>query len=456
MKALTDRFVPQQRSPSPPTPLVSSDSEHSDNKCTLWSTSSSVSQPYREPSTTSGRKQLCAATWTSFVKKVSMASGAIKRFQDRVLGPNRTGLPSTTSDFWLLGVCYKLSEDEETDDGSVVAALKQDFSSRILMTYRKGFEPIKDTSYSSDVNWGCMIRSSQMLFAQALLFHRLGRSWRNKNSEVSSVQPEQEYLETLEPFGDSEASAFSIHNLILVGETYGLAAGSWVGPYAICRSWESLACKKRKQSDSLPMAIHIVSGSEDGERGGAPVLCIEDVIKSCVEFSRGEDEWAPLLLLVPLVLGLDRVNPRYIPSLKATFTFPQSLGVLGGKPGASTYIVGVQEDNGFYLDPHDVQQVVTVNKETLDVVDTSSYHCNVLRYVPLESLDPSLALGFYCRDKADFDDLCHRASTLAEESKGAPLFTVTQTHSLVNHHSSCEFVEDREEEHGEEDDWQLL
>ncbi|CAH8392140.1 unnamed protein product [Eruca vesicaria subsp. sativa] len=410
-----------------------------------------------------------------------MASGAIKRFQDRVLGPNRIGLPSTTSDVWLLGVCYKLSEDEaseETNDGSLVAALKQDFSSRILMTYRKGFEPIKDTTYTSDVNWGCMIRSSQMLFAQALLFHRLGRSWRFKKSE----QPEEEYLETLEPFGDSEASAFSIHNLILVGESYGLAAGSWVGPYAICRSWESLACKKRKQTDSehqtLPMAIHVVSGSEDGERGGAPVLCIEDVTKSCVEFSKGEAEWTPLLLLVPLVLGLDRVNPRfaivkvvlflflclvliytlviirYIPSLKATFTFPQSLGVLGGKPGASTYIVGVQEDNGFYLDPHDVQQVVTVNKETIDV-DTSSYHCNVLRYVPLESLDPSLALGFYCRDKCDFDDLCLRATKLAEESKGAPLFTVTQTHSFISHHSSCEFVEGIDDKR-EEDDWQLL
>lgn len=79
----------------------------------------------------------------------------------------------------------------------------------------------------------------------------------------------------------------------------------------------------------------------------------------------------------------------------------------------------------------------------------------MLRYVPLESLDPSLALGFYCRDKCDFDDLCLRASKLAEESKGAPLFTVTQSHSLVTHHSSCEFVEDTEEER-EEDDWQLL
>lgn len=48
---------------------------------------------------------------------------------------------------------------------------------------------------------------------------------------------------------------------------------------------------------------------------------------------------------------------RYIPQLWATFTFPQSLGIMGGKSGASTYIVGVQDDNAFYLDPHEVQQV---------------------------------------------------------------------------------------------------
>lgn len=77
-----------------------------------------------------------------------------------------------------------------------------------------GFSAIGDSKYTSDVNWGCMLRSSQMLVAQvwcppfslstyysnsktcflmhclhnvfdngflsvqALLFHRLGRSWR--------------------------------------------------------------------------------------------------------------------------------------------------------------------------------------------------------------------------------------------------------------------------------------
>lgn len=41
-----------------------------------------------------------------------------------------------------------------------------------------------------------------------------------------------------------------------------------------------------------------------------------------------------------------------------TFTFPQSLGILGGKTGASTYIVGVQDNKALYLDPHEVQQVI--------------------------------------------------------------------------------------------------
>lgn len=71
-------------------------------------------------------------------------------------------------------------------------------------------------------------------------------------------------------------------------------------------------------------------------------------------------------------------------------------------------------------------QAVDIAPDNLEA-DTSSYHCSVVRDLALEQIDPSLAIGFYCRDKDDFDDFCSRASELAEKANGAPLFTVMQS-----------------------------
>lgn len=117
-------------------------------------------------------------------------AGSMRRLHERIMGSTRTGVSTSTSDIWLLGVCYRITPD---DSSSGLSAFELDFSSRILITYRKGFyfiliymcclgldhcrsltisspgfSAIGDTKYSSDVNWGCMIRSSQMLVAQVL------------------------------------------------------------------------------------------------------------------------------------------------------------------------------------------------------------------------------------------------------------------------------------------------
>ncbi|KAK9130601.1 hypothetical protein Sjap_011088 [Stephania japonica] len=362
--------------------------------------------------------------WTTVLKRVVLRS-SMRRLQERIIGcSSKTGVTSSTSEIWLLGVRYKVLA-EDADHGIGLVEFEKDFSSRVWITYRKGFDVIGDSKYSSDVNWGCMLRSSQMLVAQALLFHCLGRSWRRPLEKPF----DKKYIDILHLFGDSESSAFSIHHLLQAGKQYGLAAGSWVGPYAMCRSWETLIRSKGAETSNnyLSMAVYVVSGDEYGERGGAPVVCIEDVAELCAEFDKGHFDWSPILLLVPLVLGPEKVNPRYIPSLKETFMFPQSLGIMGGKPGASTYIIGVQDDEAFYLDPHEVQSVVDIRSGDLEV-DTSSYHCNVIRHLPLDTIDSSLAIGFYCRDKDDFNDFCARASKLADQSNGAPLFTVAQMH----------------------------
>ncbi|KAJ9554395.1 hypothetical protein OSB04_018440 [Centaurea solstitialis] len=442
--------------------------------------------------------------WTAAVKRV-MNGGSMRRIQERVLG-YKTNVSNSVSDIWLLGVCYKICLEDPSQEpvhSIGYAAFSEDFSSRILTTYRKGFVSIGDSKYTSDVNWGCMVRSSQMLVAQVLKLGCLWGKWLVNpstpgsnpgasslwalgiNSGQHALAPfDRDYIEILHMFGDSQDSAFSIHNLLQAGEGYALAPGSWVGPYAMCRTWETLARRKieenEHQDQPFPMAVYVVSGDEDGERGGAPVLCIQDASRHCSEFSRGQLEWSPILLLVPLVLGLDKVNPRYLPLLAATFTFPQSLGILGGRPGASTYLIGVQDDKVFYLDPHEVQQAsftlgflfrstlvtccfvclqaVNISKDNLEA-DTSSYHCNVVRQIPLESIDPSLAIGFYCRDKEDFDDFCLRASELAAESNGAPLFTVTETRNSSSSSRSQEadsFDADENAEGSAQDDWQLL
>lgn len=155
MKAICDRFVPSKCSSSStgekrdksPTSLVS-DSASSDNKlkfalCSdVVASSSPVSQPCWEAST-SEHKPDCTTHkgWTVIINTAAMASGAIRRFQERVLGPSRTGVSSSTSEIWLLGVCYKISEGEspeEADSSHVLTAFRQDFSSLILMTYRRG------------------------------------------------------------------------------------------------------------------------------------------------------------------------------------------------------------------------------------------------------------------------------------------------------------------------------
>lgn len=65
-------------------------------------------------------------------------------------------------------------------------------------------------------------------------------------------------------------------------------------------------------------------------------------------------------------------------------------------------------------------------------------------------------------DPDDFDDFCLRASELAAESNGAPLFTVTQTRNLSISSSSSRaqdtdtFDVPDDAEGSAQDDWQLL
>lgn len=78
--------------------------------------------------------------WAAAVRKV-VTAGSMRRFHERVLGSSRTDISASDGDIWLLGVCHKISQHESSGNGDTsngFAAFEQDFTSKILMTYRKG------------------------------------------------------------------------------------------------------------------------------------------------------------------------------------------------------------------------------------------------------------------------------------------------------------------------------
>nr|XP_033800396.1 cysteine protease ATG4A isoform X2 [Geotrypetes seraphini] len=290
--------------------------------------------------------------------------------------------PETDEPVWILGLQYYVKAEK--------SELLLDTSSRLWFTYRKKFSPIGGTGPSSDTGWGCMLRCGQMMLAQALICRHLGRDWRWEKQKEQA----EEYQRILQCFLDRKDCCYSIHQMAQMGIGEGKKIGEWFGPNTVAQVLKKLALFDEWNSLAVYVSMDNTVVIEDIKKmckyppyaGGAAHGSAFNKNRTASAYCTG---WKPLLLIVPLRLGINHINPIYIAAFKECFKMPQSLGALGGKPNNAYYFIGFSdsEETGFI---HDL-----------------SYHCQRAPHrMKIMNLDPSVALGFFCKEEADFDNWC--------------------------------------------------
>ncbi|CAB4058934.1 ATG4 [Lepeophtheirus salmonis] len=272
--------------------------------------------------------------------------------------------PNTDCPVWILGNELSAKLD--------ITELNEEIRSRLLFTYRKDFSEIDESGYTSDSGWGCMLSVWT------------NGSWRSITKSVDK-DTTVKYINIVHLFQDSKVAPYSIHQIALMGESIQSKkpVGTWFGPNTVAQVLRKLSIFE----NSIPINIHIAMDN---------TIIVDEIKESCSYF--GEDSAGkPLILFIPLRLGLTEINPIYFQDLKECFEFPQVLGVIGGLANEVSNF-GDEEDQ--------------------------TYHTERAYRMDFKDLDPSLSLCFLCKNESEFDDLCQRFLFKLIRGHNSPLFEI--------------------------------
>ncbi|KAL3869049.1 hypothetical protein ACJMK2_041792 [Sinanodonta woodiana] len=349
---------------------------------------------------------------------------------------------------FILGRCYHRRPDEEEPlpgkrlhSPPGMELFRRDFTSRIWFTYREGFPSIPGTKLTTDCGWGCMLRSGQMMLAQALVIHFLGRDW---GLHEQKKDEETFYRQIIAWFGDSvsDQCPFSIHKMAEVGKNYGKQPGEWYGPSTISYILRDTLMNSCKYQPVLSKLCVYVAQDCTVYKQDIYDMCTKRPRTSTVVSSSSDHEmekdkdndanengdWErSVIIIIPVRLGGDEFNPVYTPCIKNLMAQDSCLGIIGGKPKHSLYFIGWQEDSLIYLDPHKCQDYVDTLQRDFRI---ESFHCLTPRKVSLGKMDPSCAVGFYCRNRAEFDKFVENTVGIVSQGKNSgpyPLFVFSES-----------------------------
>ncbi|KAG0224322.1 Cysteine protease atg4c [Actinomortierella wolfii] len=317
--------------------------------------------------------------------------------------------------------------DQLTPNQVVLYNSMLDFQSKIWFTYRKDIPRIEPSFYTSDAGWGCMMRTGQSLLAQGFLQALLGRPWRATTAQSESTK--SVYKMILSWFVDEPERPYSIQNIAKCGLVLDKRIGEWFGPATVAHALLRLSQKHTncplalivpmdgviRTSEVMQAALSSTtplqpsSVSSTGHNRQQASASTQDLSSSASSTTAG---WKPVVVLMPVRFGLQKLKEQYGANLKRLFQLPQFLGIAGGRPGRSLYFLGNQGNELFYLDPHIVKPRVSTDE--MNTFPVTSFHCTVVRSMEIHEMDPSMLLGFVITSKEDLDDLYTRYNELID------------------------------------------
>ena len=249
-----------------------------------------------------------------------------------------------------------------------------------------------------------------MMLAQALLSHNLGREWRLP-LDVAYKNLPAGYRQVLEWFEDKPSAPFSVHAIARAGERVGKRAGTWLGPNTVCsalaRLYEDSKCAER-----CGMSLLLIDRGD-----GDNTIYLDEVLEHL--------DSGPCLILLPVRLGMHTIDASYLSKVEHIFSFPQSVGFIGGRPASAHYFVASQGPAVFFLDPHTQRDKVELRADSSRPLHLS-FHCDTCRRMPLHDVDPSLTFGFYLKSAGDLVELADSLSKSNASLKGYPAISVAQ------------------------------
>ncbi|XP_056442026.1 cysteine protease atg4da [Gadus chalcogrammus] len=271
---------------------------------------------------------------------------------------------------------------------------------------------------------------------------------RKRPGSARDRQAELHHRQLLSWFGDHPPAPFGVHLLVELGKSSGKRAGDWYGPSVVAHILRKAVCKTTEvnnlavyvaqdctvykedvlqlcePSPSRDKGPQISSNGPQISSNGPQISSNGPQISSNgpqISTIGPDTTWKSVIILVPVRLGGEALNPAYIECVKRILKLECCIGIIGGKPKHSLYFVGFQDDQLLYLDPHYCQSVVDVTQADFSL---ESFHCSSPRKMPFSRMDPSCTIGFYAKNQKDFESLCSAVSeALSSSTEKYPIFT---------------------------------